>query len=296
MTEFTIRRALPEDMDYVMRLIANEGWNPGLADGQCFYAADADGFWIGELAGKPMGCVSGVRYRNSEAKDFGFIGCYIVEPEMRGHIYSAQLGRHAMAQLADCNVGIDGVLAQQEHYRHFGFELAHRNLRYMGDCRTWPVLTTTTKIVSADTLPFDQLADYDRRHFPAQRSAFLRAWLEQSEHRSLAFVEDGEIRGYGTVRKCLSGYKVGPLFAADSSIALALLLALADIVRQRECNNFGVDATHVYLDISEENAAACDLVKTLDMQFVFETARMYSAGKPAIQWQEVYGITTFELG
>ena len=36
-------------------LAAAEGWNPGLNDAECFFAADVNGFLIGELAGKMVG-------------------------------------------------------------------------------------------------------------------------------------------------------------------------------------------------------------------------------------------------
>lgn len=233
-------------------------------------------------------------YRGSQ--DFAFIGCYIVEPEYRGLIYGALMGKRVMASLADCNIGIDGVLAQQEHYRHFGFELVHRNLRYAGDCKRWPKPLSTAAVVDAKNLSFAQLQQYDRLHFPAHRTTFLQSWLNEVGHQSLAYLDGNRIMGYGTVRKCVSGYKVGPLFASDRQVAECLLLSLADWVRQAELYSETADACNIYLDISEENAAAQDLANKLDMQFVFETARMYSAGKPDIAWHEVYGITTFELG
>lgn len=67
MSEFKVRNATWKDMHYVMTLVNNEGWNPGIQDGRCFFATDAGGFWIAELAGRPIGCVSGVRYKNTGA-------------------------------------------------------------------------------------------------------------------------------------------------------------------------------------------------------------------------------------
>ena len=51
-----------EEIAFAMDLAATEGWNPGLHDAECFYAADPGGFLIGELAGEPVGCISAVSY------------------------------------------------------------------------------------------------------------------------------------------------------------------------------------------------------------------------------------------
>ena len=38
-----------EEVAFAIDLAAREGWNPGLHDAECFFAADPDGFLIGEL-------------------------------------------------------------------------------------------------------------------------------------------------------------------------------------------------------------------------------------------------------
>ena len=139
----------------------------------------------------------------------------------------------AAADHHDCNIGIDGVVEQQAHYAHFGFSMAHRNLRYMGDCSTWPTDQSGLDIVNARTLPLAQLVAFDSQYFPAPRPAFLQAWLSPDIHQSLALMQDGQIIAYGTARACIRGYKIGPLFAQDSNSARAILLQLAAWIRQQ---------------------------------------------------------------
>jgi GNAT superfamily N-acetyltransferase len=111
---------------FAIRLAADEGWNPGLHDATGFFAADPAGFLIGYLDDEPIGCVSAVSYPGR----FGFIGLYIVVPPHRGRGYGIRLWRAAMARLAGHNVGLDGVLSQQDNYRRSGFRMAHSNIRY----------------------------------------------------------------------------------------------------------------------------------------------------------------------
>ncbi len=107
---------------------AQEGWNPGLTDADCFYAADPAGFLVGRLGDEPIGCISVVRYEPA----FAFLGFYIVKPEQRGRGHGFRLWQAGMARLNDRVVGLDGVIAQQENYKKSGFVLAHRNIRFGG--------------------------------------------------------------------------------------------------------------------------------------------------------------------
>jgi GNAT superfamily N-acetyltransferase len=128
---YVIRNAEQNDMDFIMNLAAKQGWNPGLHDGVCFFNADPHGFFVGELAGERIGCISAVSYGS-----FGFIGLYIVKEEYRKKGYGIVLWERAMNRLEGCSIGLDGVVAQQENYKKSGFVLAHRNLRYEGIIHT----------------------------------------------------------------------------------------------------------------------------------------------------------------
>jgi len=47
--KYIIRKMTAEDVEFAMQLAKDEGWNPGLNDAKCFFAADPEGFFIGEL-------------------------------------------------------------------------------------------------------------------------------------------------------------------------------------------------------------------------------------------------------
>jgi hypothetical protein len=50
------------------------------------------------------------------------------------------------------------------------------------------------------------------------------------------------------------------------------------------------------LDIPESNPAAVALAERRGMTSVFETARMYTKEPPALPIEQVFGVTSFELG
>ena len=75
--DFHIRLMRRDELAFAIELAAREGWNPGLHDAECFFEADPGGFFIGELTGQPIGCISAVSY----GEYYGFVGLYFVRPE-----------------------------------------------------------------------------------------------------------------------------------------------------------------------------------------------------------------------
>jgi hypothetical protein len=262
---------------------AAEGWNPGLHDGSAFYETDPNGFFVGTLAGEPIACISAIAYDSS----FGFLGFYIVKPEHRGRGYGLRIWNEATAYLGGRNIGLDGVIEQQANYAKSGFVLAHRNVRYQGippeSDYPW-----AEDIVDLRDVPFDLISDYDRQLFPTDRDAFLRRWLALPESEGIALIDAAtEIAGFGLIRRCRNGYKIGPLFADDPYLAERIFLILSGRVER--------DAP-IYLDVPAPNLEATRLAERYGMQPVFETARMYTRGAPPIDLNRVFGITSFELG
>ena len=279
--EFTIRKMGRKDLDVAVEWAAREGWNPGLYDADCFYKCDPNGFLIGLLGNKPIACISVVKYNQT----FGFLGFYIVHPEYRGQGYGLKIWNAGLEYLGNVNIGLDGVVAQQENYKKSGFDLAYRNIRYRGFRQKENGRFHNIKLLSK--LDFEKIADYDNHFFPAERGLFLKSWIQQPLSTALGYVTHNKLRGYGVIRRCREGCKIGPLFADTPEIANEIFLDLVGSLKQ--CESY-------FLDIPEINPYAQNLVKQYNMVKVFETARMYTRETPDISIENVYGVTTFELG
>jgi hypothetical protein len=273
-----------DEVDLAIELAAREGWNPGLHDAPCFAEADPGGFLIAEVDGRIAGCLSAVSYDGR----FGFIGLYIVVPELRGQGIGWRMWTHGMQRLAGHLVGLDGVPAQQENYRKSGFVLAWQNVRYAGRARHVSVLDKSAiAIVPLADIDFAVLCADDRHVFPATRERFLRAWISMPESTALACIEGGKFAGWGVIRRCREGHKIAPLVARTRDIANVLYAALCNNVPERDA---------VYLDVPLPNTKAVALAESQGMHGVFETARMYTGAAPACELDRVFGVTSFELG
>jgi hypothetical protein len=88
------------------------------------------------------------------------------------------------------------------------------------------------------------------------------------------------------MRPCRTGHKIGPHFAANANVAEQLLIALASRVLGEP----------IFLDVPEINRDALALVARHNMKEVFGCARMVLGPIPKLPDDQIFGVTTFELG
>jgi GNAT superfamily N-acetyltransferase len=256
-----------------------EGWNPGLDDEQRFLAAHPDAFLAIERAGEIAATVSCALY----GEGYAFIGFYIVRGDLRRQGIGSLLFERALARAPGRVVGLDAVLAQQTYYERRGFVVAHNNVRWS----TAGGGERPTSVVELSAVPFEQLVAFDSAVFGATRERFLRVWIDRPPGHALACLAEGSLLGYGVVRPCRAGARVGPLLADDENVAEALLSGLLAAAGP---------GTEVFVDMPGTNPAARRLRSGRSMERSFETARMYLNGRPVGDPQRVFGVTTLEFG
>ncbi|MBS1261078.1 MAG: hypothetical protein MAG453_00399 [Calditrichaeota bacterium] len=278
---YRIRRMRREDVEVAVEWAYEEGWNPGLYDAGVFYQTDPSGFWAGTIDGEIISTMSGVRYDPG----YGFLGFFITHPDYRGRGYGSRLWETVHEQMETDVLGLDGAPAQQAFYKRAGYRPSHRNIRHEGVSEHFSDLDP--HIVNVTHIPFDRLDMYDRRRFGARRTRFLRGWISRPGTHALTCFKDGDVCGYGVVRPCREGFKIGPLFADSEPVAEMLYRALVTRVHPDE---------PVFLDIPEPNPAAFRLADRHRMKPVFETVRMYRNGTLEAPLNNWFGVTSFELG
>ncbi|MFW9997907.1 MAG: GNAT family N-acetyltransferase [Candidatus Odinarchaeota archaeon] len=278
---YIIKTMSRKEVDIAIEWAAKEGWNPGRHDAECYFEADPNGFIIGMFGEEPIATISAIKY----GRTFGFIGFYIVKPEYRNMGYGIQIWNAALKYLEGRNIGLDGVVTQQSNYKKSGFKLAYRNIRYEGiaDHRVFPA----SDIVNLSELPFDTIDSYDAPFFPENRSKFINTWISKDNCHSLGIMQNGKFSGYGVIRLCRVGYKIGPLFADNPELAEFLFMALKSKAETGK---------PIFLDVPEVNQSAVVLAERCNMKISFETARMYKKEVPDMPLNRIFGVTSFEIG
>ena len=99
-------------------------------------------------------------------------------------------------------------------------------------------------------------------------------------------VRDGRLAGWGVIRPCRKGRKIGPLVADDRATAEKVLSALLASAGGGE----------IFLDVPGINREAISLAQDLGLAPVFETARMYTGAITPLRSERIFGVTSFELG
>lgn len=291
-----VRPMVRDELDLLVAWAADEGWNPGVDDADAFWAADPDGFVAAEVDGEIVGGGSIVAHGPA----YGFMGFFIVRPERRGRGLGRELWHVRRDLLLDrlepgAAVEMDGVFAMESFYEAGGFVHQHRDLRFAGVAGTHTggdrgvaaaAGTGPVEVLDLADVPFEVVEAYDRAHFAGERAAFLRHWLARPGGHALGVVEDGRCRGYTVIRPARVGHRIGPLFADDADIAEELFAAAVSRVPGAE----------VFLDVPERNVEAMAMVARHGMQEVFGCARMTLGPPPDLPWNEIFGVTTFELG
>lgn len=282
--DLIIRPMTRDELDILVESAVDEGWNPGVNDAEIFWQTDPQGFITAEFNGEMIGGGSIVSYNGQ----FGFMGFFIVKPGYRGRGLGTRLWNFRREKLISrlrqpAVIGLDGVFAMQDFYARGGFKFFNRSLRYQGLGTPGPLANA---LVDLADVPFDDLLRYDNAHFPVSRAQFLKPWITQPDSRALGVMKGNELCGYGVVRACRRGFKIGPLFAEEAQSAEDLFCALSDYARGQP----------LFVDAPEINPAAVSLAKRHGMKEIFGCARMYIGTPPDLPQDEIFGVTTFELG
>ena len=149
---------------------AGEGWNPGLADAECFYAADPMGFVD---RASPSLSISVVRYGEA----FGFLGLYIPcgRTAWPGVRHRPLAGRHGSQVVSSASTVL---VAQQANYARSASRCASQRAFWCAaqvdapnraSCRSMP--------------PSSAVLAYDRTSSPPRATFFCAAGLRTTRER-----------------------------------------------------------------------------------------------------------------
>lgn len=304
-SKFTVRRVRCADelREHFIPRLAHEGWKPGALDYISYFRADNTGFFVGELDGKVISCISAVKY----CPEYAFFGNYIVDEEYRNMGYGSILFKSVVASLStDCNFAGEVYENQVERYEKLGYKRAWKVPQFSFDiAKASAVLQqcelrhpSSINIETASDVPFAKLFEYDTSVHVYPRSSFLASWISASNSFSyVASTSAQSIVGYAVVRLAFrpkDGWRLGPLYADNEDIALYLYRAIVDkLAHEDKLNRIVVDVPCS----DQSNPRALAIVDELRSKKSEESIRLFSKYVPT-NWplQKVYGISSQQMG
>lgn len=259
-----------------------EEWEPGLTDAEPFLAADPDGFFRADVEGDLAATMSAVRVSDSVT----FVGLYIVRPDLRGRGIGKALWDRTLGALPGFVFAADAVPAQVPNYERDGFTVAYSNARFAGPSPGSEADPTGGEILDATDISFAQLVEFDGRHCFGPRPEFLHHWIQGEGRASVVLADEtGSVTGFAASRMSGLGMRIGPVFSSNPDDARALILSLS---RSHE--------GRIAVDAPLPNAPAVEVLTGLGLIPEFETARIYRGGTPDLPLDQIFGITSLELG
>ena len=146
--------------------------------------------------------------------------------------------------------------------------------------------TAPRGVVELSQVPFADVLLYDRSVSPSVRPLFLDCWIHSPGTFAVGVKRAGRLAGFGVMRPCRNGYRIGPLLGDNEQIADGLFTALSARVA----------SAPLFLDVPEANSLAVSLARRHGMREQFAVARMYNKAVPELPLERVFGATSMEVG
>ena len=301
---FVVRRAKSlDDLRWVIQLGAQEGFTLREREAECYFAAELyPNFFIGELNGERISCISVVRHGETVA----IVGHYIVARAYRGQGYGLKTWEAAVADVGDrCNAQLFAVVQMKDQYQKSGFQpgwiakryafTASRALEGLGSTQ---LPSLVAQVLPACEVDFEKVFAYSADMLGTSQTckSVLAGWLSHAQESSwVALDSKSKVVGYLIMSRsvCFSrdGYRVAPFFADSAPIARSLLKVAATFASDNNRDHI------MFLDVAADynQDAVCILENEVGTKPVFDIMFMTTKELPAKPHTKVFGIGSMEI-
>lgn len=224
-----IKKMTLSELSIAITMAAKEGWNPGLYDAQPYYETDKHAFWALWLDNEIIGLISAVCYFNKIAS-FAYIGFFIVRESFRKKGYGSILWNHAIKNTAERigsgSIYLYAVPQQELRYKNEGF-ISYDTIHRFSLEKSYEFTSTESRIEDKSTV-FGNMVTYDQSIWGASREKLLRGFLKNPDSIAAVCIKRNSkiVTAYGFIRRCLSGFRIGPMAAKNYSSARKVMLFL----------------------------------------------------------------------
>lgn len=225
-------------------------WNPSFTDVDLYFHPEISHFYLGYVNYKPAFSVGFQIYKEPKIL---FAGMYYCLPEYR-HVGNCFLYAttkfHELKKTCDILAMPGTPLMGKKYENKMGVKIRgkiYRRRLFVEPEKMCNKAYDTSVIKDVRTIDILKLLAYDRSICGYDRSPVLKKFheIDPKNGSCLVYEENGKIQGYGLIRRCIDGYKIGPLLAENPKTASEILHALKTKV-------LGEGEVLVTVDVAEE--------------------------------------------
>ncbi len=283
----TIKEMSLTDLETALTWAKEEKWNPGKFDYHSYYAMGKENFLGLHINGEMIGSISIIQYK----KSFAFIGLFIVKKEYRGQGYGKKLWDYSIKNIENTSsISLYSVPQQISRYQKNNFFDNVKNSRFQMNKSVEFDISRSDEIKEIDNFYYNKMIEYDQNLWKSSRNDFFNCALKKPETFAfISFDENKKVNGYGLIRPCIEGYRIGPLYANSIESAKSLTKFLLSKIPKE---------SQVIFDIPNENKLSIIFADYFKLDHYSEADTMLmTKGESYKKGDEYcYGLASLEIG
>jgi GNAT superfamily N-acetyltransferase len=259
---FHVKKMLPEDFEFAVRLTDTEGWNFIEQDFKFMVELEPEGCFVLLANSERIGIVTSISFGK-----VGWLGNLIIEEKHQKKGAGSLLVRRVIDYLKSKNVKTVGLYSYIDtipFYEKHGFEYDSDFLVLEGRAFSSPV---ETSLIEARKEDFQKVIDYDYTYFGASRRKLLEAIFRNQDNLCYLSIEDGQIFGYIMAKVYKGMAEIGPLMCERRRSQTAI-----DLVKTILNKLEGFEVTFC---IPKKESVMLDFLTKFGIRERFRVARMF---------------------
>ncbi|CAM4448268.1 MAG: hypothetical protein LEGION0403_FIIPPAGN_02243 [Legionella sp.] len=286
----TVSRMQGTDFKEINEWCIDEGWNIGLHDSEIYYKIDPMGHYIVKT-NKSIASLSLMKHSPS----FFTLGPFIVHKSYRGQGIGEALWNEAMSRMnqeqPNALIALYAVSEQVARYKKAGFEpvMAVQRWYIHSNPLNAPLSSNSCSLITSQLIP--SVSTYYQKQDGTNRELLFNELLLKPETKGLVFMDDNLIKGFGFIRPCVRGFRIGTLVADTPEIATQLMAELLVFAKNAP----------VFMDVPASNPKSIQGLSPFDaVRAPQEDTVMMIKGTGYTHylrpWDQLYALFSLEIG
>ncbi|MFJ1269894.1 GNAT family N-acetyltransferase [Legionella lytica] len=286
----TVSQMQHSDFKEINQWCIDEGWNIGIHDSEIYYKIDPMGHYIAKT-NKSIASLSLMKHSLS----FFTLGPFIVHKSYRGQGVGEALWNEAMSRMKqehpDALIALYAVSEQVARYKKAGFVpvVGVQRWHIHPNPLNAPLSSNPCSLITSQLIP--SISTYYQKQDGTNRELLFNELLLKPETKGLVFMDDNLIKGFGFIRPCVRGFRIGTLVADTPEIATQLMSELLVFAKNDP----------VFMDVPASNPNSIQSLSPFDaMRAPQEDTVMMIKGTGYTQYlgpmEQLYALFSLEIG